>query len=285
MIDSPKEGLCQRGILGGTFDPVHYGHLAIAQAALTAHSLAEVIWLPQIFSTHKSAITSIHHRWAMVELAIESYPQFRLPASLESWLQSLGGDLSTRSTPTSLAKSSIPSTPIPSTPTPLTFPEPIPHRSHLITPTPDYAVHQWQSLKTLYPQSNWFWILGADSFLTLPRWKGREILIPACKWLVATRNQWEPQQIEPLELLEPQKLSESPELQKFQQVIKEIQLQGLNITWQILPMPSIDISSTSIRQSFQSLQPFQSLPSLEKSLPNSIQQYIESHHLYRLHQH
>ena len=259
MIDSPKERLCQRGIFGGTFDPVHYGHLAIAQAALVAQSLAEIIWLPQIFPTHKSAITPIHQRWTMVELAIESYPQFRLPTSLESWYQSLGEDLSTLSKPILLSELANLSTPSPTI------------SSQLITPTPDYAVYQWQSLKNLYPHSNWFWILGADSFLTLPRWKGREVLIPACRWLIATRNPLEPQ-------IEPQKLSESLELQKIQQVIKDIQLQGINISWQILPMSSIDISSTSIRQSFQSLQ---SLPSPEKSLPASVQQYIESHSLYR----
>ncbi|NJL91589.1 MAG: adenylyltransferase/cytidyltransferase family protein [Coleofasciculaceae cyanobacterium SM2_1_6] len=251
---------------GGTFDPVHDGHLAIAEAALVAQSLVEVIWLPQIFPAHKSAITPIQHRWAMVELAIAPYPQFHLPAPLEFWCNSLGGDLSTLSTPTSLSKLSTPLTPTSST-----FSEPIPPQ---IMSTPDYAIHQWQSLKNLYPQSNWCWILGADSFLTLPRWKGREVLIPACKWLVATRNQWKPH----MELLEPQKLSESPELQNFQQVIKEIHLQGLSITWQILPMPSIDISSTSIRQSFQSRQ---ALSSLEKSLPASVQQYVESHNLYR----
>ncbi len=242
MIDSPRSRLCQRGILGGTFDPVHYGHLAIAQAALTTHSLAEVIWLPQIFPTHKSAMTPVRHRWAMVELAIEPYPQFRLPTSLASWCNCLSG-VST-------------SSPLPPT---------------------DYAIHQWQILNILYPHSNWFWILGADSFLTLPRWKGREILIPACRWLVATRNQLEPQ-------IDPKKFSESPlkspseslELQKIQQVIKDIQLQGIDITWQILPMPSIDISSTSIRQSLQSR-----LPSPEKSLPASVRQYIESHSLYQ----
>lgn len=269
MVDSSKERLCQRGIFGGTFDPVHYGHLAIAQAALITQSLAEVIWLPQIFSTHKSAITPVRQRWTMVELAIEPYPQFRLPTSLESWYQSLGGDFSRLSTPISLAElaelanSSQLSTP--STLLPIVPPQ-------LITPTPDYAIHQWQSLKILYPHSNWFWILGADSFLTLPRWKGREVLIPACKWLVATRNPLESQ----LESqIEPQKLSESLELQKIQQVSKDIQLQGINISWQILPMSSIDISSTSIRQSFKSLQ------SPEKSLPTSVQQYIESHSLYR----
>ncbi len=271
--------MVDRGIFGGTFDPVHYGHLAIAQAALVTQSLAEVIWLPQIFPAHKSAITPVRQRWTMVDLAIEPYPQFRLPTSLESWYQSLGGDLSTLSTPISLSKSSELATP--SELTTLSIPSPtLPPQ--LITPTPDYAVHQWQSLKNLYPHSTWFWILGADSFLTLPRWKGREVLIPACRWLVATRNPLESKlesQLKPQ--LKPQKLSESLELQKIQQVIKDIQLQGINISWQILPMSSIDISSTSIRQSFKSFKSLHSLPSPEKSLPISVQQYIENHSLYR----
>ncbi|HEX7594142.1 MAG TPA: nicotinate-nucleotide adenylyltransferase [Anaerolineae bacterium] len=68
------------GVLGGTFDPPHNGHLAIAQAALTQLQLAEVLFAPTHQPPHKlgNAITPIEHRLAMVRLAIAPHPRLTL---------------------------------------------------------------------------------------------------------------------------------------------------------------------------------------------------------------
>lgn len=68
------------GVLGGTFDPPHNGHLAIAQAALTQLRLAQVIFAPTHQPPHKrgNEITPIEHRLAMVRLAIAPHPRFTL---------------------------------------------------------------------------------------------------------------------------------------------------------------------------------------------------------------
>jgi nicotinate-nucleotide adenylyltransferase len=68
------------GVLGGTFDPPHNGHLAIAQEALTHLGLAQVIFAPTRRPPHKpgNAITPIEHRLAMVRLAIAGNPRFTL---------------------------------------------------------------------------------------------------------------------------------------------------------------------------------------------------------------
>jgi nicotinate-nucleotide adenylyltransferase len=68
------------GVLGGTFDPPHIGHLVIAQQALTQLNLSQVIFAPSRQPPHKmgQAITSIEHRLEMVRLAIGADPCFAL---------------------------------------------------------------------------------------------------------------------------------------------------------------------------------------------------------------
>jgi nicotinate-nucleotide adenylyltransferase len=68
------------GVLGGTFDPPHIGHLVIAQEALMQLGLAQVIFSPTRHPPHKPAngITPIEHRLAMVRLAIAPHREFAL---------------------------------------------------------------------------------------------------------------------------------------------------------------------------------------------------------------
>ena len=68
------------GVLGGTFDPLHNGHLAIAEQALTQLGLSQVLFAPTRQPPHKnpSGITPIEHRLEMVRLAIAPYPRFAL---------------------------------------------------------------------------------------------------------------------------------------------------------------------------------------------------------------
>jgi nicotinate-nucleotide adenylyltransferase len=67
------------GILGGTFDPPHYGHLLIANEVLTELQLDEIWFMPNNIPPHKQkAVTDSRHRVAMIELAIADHSQFRL---------------------------------------------------------------------------------------------------------------------------------------------------------------------------------------------------------------
>ena len=68
------------GVLGGTFDPVHYGHLVIAEEVYAALDLAEVVFVPAGHPPHKphSLVAAAHHRLAMLELAIASNPRFSI---------------------------------------------------------------------------------------------------------------------------------------------------------------------------------------------------------------
>ena len=68
------------GILGGTFDPVHYGHLAMAEEVYAALRLTRVLFVPAGQPPHKSEqqITLVRHRLAMLRLALVGNPHFAL---------------------------------------------------------------------------------------------------------------------------------------------------------------------------------------------------------------
>ncbi|HYG59561.1 MAG TPA: nicotinate-nucleotide adenylyltransferase [Symbiobacteriaceae bacterium] len=66
------------GIMGGTFDPIHFGHLAAAEGAMHVAGLDRVIFMPNRQPPHKAGrpVTPAEHRAAMVRLAIQDNPHF-----------------------------------------------------------------------------------------------------------------------------------------------------------------------------------------------------------------
>lgn len=67
------------GILGGTFDPPHYGHLILAELAADSLALDRVLFAPAADPPHKGGLrASAQHRVALVERAIAGNPRFAL---------------------------------------------------------------------------------------------------------------------------------------------------------------------------------------------------------------
>ena len=75
MSESPRIG-----IFGGTFDPIHSGHLDVAKSARRSLHLSKVFFVPTKISTHRNSapIASGHNRLAMVKLAITDVSSYRV---------------------------------------------------------------------------------------------------------------------------------------------------------------------------------------------------------------
>ena len=76
--DLPLAKTPRLAVFGGSFDPIHTGHLELAQAVVDAGSADEVLFVPARKPPHKHAreLTDGNHRLAMVRLATEPHPAF-----------------------------------------------------------------------------------------------------------------------------------------------------------------------------------------------------------------
>ncbi|MGE5491175.1 MAG: nicotinate-nucleotide adenylyltransferase [Actinomycetota bacterium] len=74
------------GIFGGTFDPIHFGHLRLAEEAMDHLGLSAVLWIPAGQPPHRGTPrVTARHRMDMVQLAIGDNPAFQLdPSEVEA---------------------------------------------------------------------------------------------------------------------------------------------------------------------------------------------------------
>lgn len=67
------------GILGGTFDPVHLGHLHLAKSVLTNFEISKIKFIPCYQPVHRPApLTTVNDRVAMLQLCLHNHPDFEL---------------------------------------------------------------------------------------------------------------------------------------------------------------------------------------------------------------
>jgi len=78
----PRYGDLKVGIFGGTFNPIHLGHLRSAEEVREAFALDRIYFVPAARPPHKSgeALASAPHRLKMVELAVADHPAFSVSA-------------------------------------------------------------------------------------------------------------------------------------------------------------------------------------------------------------
>lgn len=217
----------QVAILGGTFDPVHIGHLVIAQAALSQLALERVIWVPARRPPHKQSL-AYEHRRSMVEKAIAGNSAFAI-------------------SPLDMDRAE-----------------------------PDYAIATLTYLQKVYPNQQWCWIIGLDSFQTLPLWYCRERLIPSCLWLVAPRfvPVADTSTFSDRTDSSHKKQPTTSDRWLCQQVVGQLAAQNIRIRWQLLQMPNIGISSSLIRQYCRNGR------SIRYLVPDNVRAYITAHNLY-----
>lgn len=193
------------GILGGTFDPIHLGHLKLASIALNELSLDEVIFIPSGISYMKSNVTDSSHRYAMTELAVKDYPSFSV-SDIEIKRQ----------------KNS-------------------------------YSYETLEELNRIYPDADIIFIVGADSFINLDKWKFPGRILRAASLAVLVRDD----------------VSED-----FLSAKAEDYKRIFNAKVFFLHAPQIDISSTNIKKMIKNGESVQDL------LAPSVYSYIKEHKLY-----
>lgn len=78
MQNRMQDEIKKIGILGGTFNPVHYGHLIVAEAVREDFRLDRVLFIPAGTPPHKSGseVIAVSHRYNMVKCAVDSNPYF-----------------------------------------------------------------------------------------------------------------------------------------------------------------------------------------------------------------
>ena len=195
------------GIMGGTFNPIHIGHLIIAETARNQYHLDEILFIPSGCSYMKEhlAIPTGEVRADMTSLAIEDNPHFALS------LMEIEREGNT------------------------------------------YTYETLEELKRQNPDTEYYFILGADSLFALEKWQATQKIFDCCIILVATRNDETVEKVEQ----EAKRLSE-----KYQgQVL-------------LLNCGTMDISSTGIRENVKKGQ------SIRYIVPDKVIQYIREHDLY-----
>jgi nicotinate-nucleotide adenylyltransferase len=76
--DLPVAKVSRLAVFGGSFDPIHNGHLSLAQALVDAGLAEEVLFVPALRPPHKSGreLSEGRHRLEMIRLTLESHPAF-----------------------------------------------------------------------------------------------------------------------------------------------------------------------------------------------------------------
>src|SRR5207245_5776619 len=149
------------GLFGGSFDPIHRGHIALAEAAASRYSLRQVLFVPANVPPHKQKqpLTAFIHRYAMVALGTQDERGF-----MPSLLEAAGG------TTAELRSAG---------------------RTNASVPTQDganYSIDTVRRLKrTLKKSDRLFLLIGIDAFRDIAKWREARALLAECAFVVASR--------------------------------------------------------------------------------------------------
>jgi len=142
------------GLFGGTFDPIHRGHLALARAAREGCKLSRILFVPANVPPHKQAqpLSAFAHRYAMIALATAQEKDF-VPSLLEARedFESAG-------------------------------------RGKEKAERPNYTIDTVKRLKpSLKKADRLFLLIGVDAFADIAKWRQAEALFRECEFVVASR--------------------------------------------------------------------------------------------------
>ncbi len=196
------------GIMGGTFNPIHVGHLLLAENARDSFGLDEILFIPsgRSYMKREAEILDRQERYEMTSLAIEGNPAFSI------------SDIEVR------RKGNT------------------------------YTCDTLSWLKASEPETEFYFIVGADSLFSMETWREPESIFRDCVVLAAVRDD-----------------KDSDKLQEQISYLEE----KFNARIYQITFKEIDISSTDIRMRLANGQ------SIRYMVPDKVISYIEEHHLYR----
>jgi nicotinate-nucleotide adenylyltransferase len=147
------------GLFGGTFDPVHKGHMALAREALAQYKLHRILFVPANVPPHKQKqpLLPFIHRFAMLVLATAEEKAF-VPSLLEAPEEEPAG---TRKPGQPKANAA-----------------------------PNYTIDTVRRLKHSFPfkaSDKLFFLIGMDAFADIGKWHQSEALFRECEFVVASR--------------------------------------------------------------------------------------------------
>ncbi len=186
------------GVMGGTFDPVHHGHLVAASEVAMHFALDEVVFVPTGSPYQKRDVTEGEHRYLMTVIATASNPRFTVS------------------------------------------------RVDIDRDGPTYTIDTLRDLQIQYPESDFYFISGADAIAQILEWKDIEAAWDVAHFVAVTR----PGHALSLSGLPSEHVSQ-------------------------LEIPALAISSTDCRARVRSGSPVWYL------VPDGVVQYIAKHGLYR----
>ena len=198
------------GIMGGTFDPIHNGHLMLGHAAYETFSLDQIWFMPNGNPPHKKSETiksTAEDRMKMTSLAIAPFPEFVLQP-----YEALRAEVSC-------------------------------------------SYQTMEHFSKIYPDDEFYFIIGADSLMAIETWIHPERIFPTCTILATYRNE----------------VKTKEEMNRQIQYLSE----KYHAKIRLLETPLMPVSSHELRASLQSGD------SVSEYMPVAVCSYIKQHHLYR----
>jgi nicotinate-nucleotide adenylyltransferase len=230
------------GLFGGTFDPIHRGHLALARAARATCNLSHIFFVPASVPPHKhrQPLSAFHHRYAMLALATAQEKDF-VPSLLEA---------------------------------PEYFESDSPHKEKTLAAKSNYTIDTVKKLKQSFKKpERLFLLLGIDAFTDIAKWHQAEALFRECEFIVASRPGYSLADVAnalPVTLRPRKDLTRPFETHA---ATGDLVLNGVTI--HLLDKVYQPISSTSIRQAAAAGKP------LTRFVDPAVQDYIKKARLYK----
>ena len=234
------------GLFGGTFDPIHHGHMALARAAQQAYQLGCIHFSPANIPPHKQRhpIAAYFHRYAMVALATMNEKSFA-PSLLEAPGEKAADAANGKKRQTE-------------------------HGS----PGANYTLDTVRRLKqTLRKSDKLFFLIGIDAFKDIATWHQSTALFRECEFIVASRPGYSLADVANSlpEALRPKAAVTKPFSK--QPAKGDLVLPGVNV--HLLDNVNTNVSATAIRDAVAAKRP------LTRFVDAAVAEYIKKVGLYR----